>query len=497
MTQTSLQNLTFEMADRLLGLFYGQLSTLDPDLVEISPLNFANWTVYSQLLGVMSGLIPTHVQDRFIADLKGVDSQMAIKGQYNRDTEARGSLLLRALRNVKVKTYPEDAWERSCDFMFCIAKLYTNAHGQPMKYGYCQVLRELLLRVASKATTEINSPKWKPAIDMMKQRTSILLGKPKHWNEAFPLMVALLCVSPMESFLTQWLALALTTQPRLKERTTRAIALRGICRLVWTYLYRKGTELPNIAVRKLEEIIRMVFQPGRRSYLSTEPAIAEPLIQLTRMIGFRHQDLCFKTIIFPLLNSEMFTSNRELRVENLEPDRVVIGIRSFLAIMADLENTVQPPFPITFDFDPNAISTEVPALPMSPQPLQQLTLKSTLKEERLSRPVNFNGFGEVAKEYYVRFCKILGEITIICDNAKNFPYKRRKRPCRKLSVSVAVRTIKLRQILDKDSTTCYMLQCRRYLVVYLRTFPSTRLSICCALEPRMCRVTLLHHRLSH
>jgi hypothetical protein len=417
MTQTDLPSLTFQMADRLLGLFYGQLSTLDPDIVEISPLNFANWTVYSQLLGVLSVLIPDHVQDRYITDLKGVDGQMSIKGQYNRDAEARGALLLRALRNVKIKTYPEDAWDRSCDFMFCMAKLYTNAHGQPMKYGYCQVLRELLLRVASKATIEINSPKWKPVIDMMKQRTSILLGKPKHWHEAFPLMVALLCVSPIESFLSQWLALVLTTPPKLKERATRAIALRGICRLVWTYLYRKGTEEPDVVVRRLEEVTRMVFQPGRRSYLSTEPAIAEPLIQLTRMIGFKYQDLCFKTIIFPLLNSEMFSSNRELRVENLEPDRVVIGIRSFLAIMADLENAAQPPFPITFDFDPNAISSEAPALPISPRPIPQLSLKSTLKDERLSRPVNFNGFGQVAKDSYVRFCKILGEITIICDNA--------------------------------------------------------------------------------
>jgi hypothetical protein len=152
--------------------------------------------------------------------------------------------------------------------------------------------------------------------------------------------------------------------------------------------------------------------------LSTEAAIAEPLIQLTRIIGFKYQDLCFKTIIFPLLNSDMFMSGRELRVENLEPDRMVIGIRSFLAIMADLENTEQPPFPITFDYDPNALSSELPALPASPRPLQILPMKSSLlKEERLSRPVNFSGFAEVAKEYYIRFCKILGEITIICDNA--------------------------------------------------------------------------------
>ncbi|KAF1944366.1 hypothetical protein EJ02DRAFT_452480 [Clathrospora elynae] len=417
MTQTDLPNLTFEMADRLLGLFYGQLSTVDPDLVDISPLNLANWTIYSQLLGVLSGLIFEQVQEKFVADLKIVDGHLSVKNQYNRDHEAKGALLIRALRYLKVKSYPEDTWDRTCDFMLSVAKLFTTAHGQPIKYAYCQVLRELLLRIASKATTEISTPKWKAVMDLMKQRAAILLGKPKHWHEAFPLMTAILCASPTDVFLTQWLALALSTQPRLKERATRAIALRGICRLVWTYLSRKGTEAPNIAVRRLEEIVRMVFQPGRRSYLSTEPAIAEPLIQLTRIIGFKHQDLCFKTIIFPLLNSDMFTSGRELRVDNLEPDRMVIGIRSFLAIVADLENAEQPPFPITFDYDPNALAAELPALPASPRPLQHLPMKSSLlKEERLSRPVNFSGFAEVAKEYYIRFCKILGEITIICDN---------------------------------------------------------------------------------
>jgi hypothetical protein len=417
MTQTDLQNLTFDMADRLLGLFYGQLSTVDPELVEISPLNHANWTIYSQLLGVLSGLIFDHVQEKFIADLVKIDTQLSVKGQYTRDVQAKGALLIRALRYLKVKSYPEEAWDRTCEFMHSLAKLFVSAHGHPIKYAFCQVLRELLLRIASKATTEISTSKWRHVVDMMRQRAAVLLGKPKHWHEAFPLMTALLCVSPTETFSAQWLALALSTQPKLKERATRAIALRGICQLVWTYLYRRGNDSPDVAVRRLEEIVRMVFQPGRRSYLSTEPAIAEPLIQLTRIIGFKYQDLCFKTIIFPLLNSDMFTSGRELRVDNLEPDRMVLGIRSFLVIMTDLENATQPPFPISFDYDPNTVLPELPA-PTSPRSLRYSPFKSTLlKEERLSRPVNFAGFAEVAKEYYIRFCKILGEITIICDNA--------------------------------------------------------------------------------
>ncbi|ORY16772.1 cell morphogenesis N-terminal-domain-containing protein [Clohesyomyces aquaticus] len=417
-TQTDLQCLTFDMADRLLGLFYGQLTSVDPDQVEESPLNHANWVIYGQLLGVLSELIFDSVQDKFVADLRIVDSHFTVKGQINREIEMKGALLVRGMRNLRVKPSPEDAWDRTCDYMQSLAKLFSNVHGQTIKYAYCQVLKDLLLRIASRATVELSMPKWRIVIDTMKPRLSLLLAKPKHWSEAFPMMAALLCVSPTETFLTHWLSLALSTQPRLKERATRAIALRGICQMVWTYLYRANSDPSEIAVRRLGDIIRMVFQPGKRSYLSTESTIAEPLIELTRIIGYKHQDLCFKNIIFPLLNSEMFTSGRDLRVENLEPDRMVIGIRSFLAIMADLEQGEQPPFPTSFDSDRPPEPMEVPSLRLSPRPLHHLAIKSSLiKEERLSRPVNFSGFAEVAKEYYVRFCKILGEITIICDNA--------------------------------------------------------------------------------
>lgn len=418
MTQTDLQCLGIDMVERLLSLFYGQLNTVDPEHVEESALNHANWVIYGQLLGVLSEFVFNSVQEKFVADLRAVDSQFSVKGQFNRELEAKGALLVRGMRHLRVRSYPEEAWDQTCDFMHSLAKLFANVHGQTIKYAYCQVLKELLLRIAAKATTELGQPRWRTVVDTLKQRITLLLSKPKHWQEAFPLMSALLCVSPAETFTSQWLPLALSAQPRLKERATRAIALRGICQLVWTYLYRTGTDSPNVAVRRLEDIIRMVFQPGKRSYLSTESTIAEPLIQLTRIIGFKYQDLCFRTIIFPLLNSEIFTSGRDLRVENLEPDRMVIGIRSFLAIMADLETREQPQFPGSFDSDPDTKSVELPILPLSPRALQHISIKSSLiKEERLSRPVNFTGFAEVAKEYYVRFCKILGEITIICDNA--------------------------------------------------------------------------------
>ncbi|KAL1593201.1 Cell morphogenesis protein PAG1 [Paraconiothyrium brasiliense] len=425
-SQTTLESLTIDMAERLLSLFYSQLNTVDPEQAEESSVHKANWVIYSRLLGELSDLIFNSVQEKFVTDLKGVDSQYtqsAIKNQSSREVEAKGALLVRGMRYLRVKTTPVELWDRTCEFMFSLAKLFANAHGQTIKYAYCHVLRDLLLRIASEAMPQFSTPRWKSVIDILKSRASLLLSKPKHWQEAFPLMCAILCVSPADTFATQWLPLALSTQPRLKERTTRAIALKGICQLVWSYLYRAAPDPPNVAMRKLEDVIRMVYQPGKRSYLSTEPAIAEPFIQLTRIIGFKYQDVCFRAIIFPLLNAETFTSGRDLRVENLEPDRMVIGIRSFLAIMTDLENASEiqhPPFPSPFASETNpSTPTTHPQPTISPLPLQHPAMKSLLptKEERLSRPVNFSGFPEIAKEYYIRFCKILGDITIICDNA--------------------------------------------------------------------------------
>ncbi|KAF2273521.1 cell morphogenesis protein-like protein [Westerdykella ornata] len=418
-SQTDLQSLTQDMAERLLGIFYAQLNTVDPDEADDSPLHHANWVMYVELLGVLSDLIFDKIQEKFIADLQTLEGQLSAKGQANRDLEGKkAALLVRSMRRLRVKSHPGEAWAQTCDCMLSLAKLFANAHGQMLKYAYCQVLRELLQRIASKPAFDPNSPKWRAVVETMRPRLALLLSKPKHWQEAFPLMVSLLCVSPTESFVAQWSSLALSIQPRLKERATRAVALRGLCQLVWTYIYRTTVDSPSIVVRKLDEIVRMVFQPGRRSYLSTDQPIADPLIQLTRIIGFKYQDLCFKAIIFPLLNSEMFASGRDLRVENMEPDRMVIGIRSFLAIMADLEKGERPPFPCTSDTETPGESIELPPPPASPRGPQQLPIKSSLlKEERLSRPVNFSGFAEVAKEYYVRFCKILGEITIICDNA--------------------------------------------------------------------------------
>ncbi|KAK7538126.1 cell morphogenesis N-terminal-domain-containing protein [Phyllosticta citribraziliensis] len=416
--QSSLSYVTEEMAERLEDIIYSQLKQADPDSLEESPLKNANWVIFGRLLGVMSDMNFDSVASRFVSDLKEMQKHLVIKGLQPRAVEGKAVLIIRGMKYLRLKFQPEEAWSHSCDLMLSLGELFAGVHGQPVKHAYCHLFEEFLLPIAATATSEVNVPKWKLVIDTIKPRLTQMLSKPKHWQAAFPLMAILTCASPTEVFASQWMSLISPLGPKLKERTTRPYALRNVCRLVWTYLYRIA-EPHGITIRKLEDVIRLVFQPGRRSYLSTEATIAEPIIQLIRFIGFKYQDLCFRNIIFPLMNSDQFGLGKELKVENLEPERMVIGIRAFLAVMADLEKGEQPPFPERFPDDDLLQPMEMPMQPISPRPSMQMRSPKavTLKEERLSRPVMIADFPEITKESYNKFCKILGEITIICDNA--------------------------------------------------------------------------------
>ncbi|KZF23140.1 hypothetical protein L228DRAFT_228990 [Xylona heveae TC161] len=416
--QSSLASVTPEMADRLEDIIFSQLKAADPDQLIASPLKLANWSIFAQLLGVMSSINFESVSDRFFSDLEKSQRECGSKGFANKDVEARMELVIMGMKHLHVNTYPEEAWDRSCDFMQSLGRLFIGSHGQRIKHAYCQVFEAILLPVAAKASAELSVPKWREFVEMITPRVSQMATKPRHWADVFPLQTILLCVSPVEVFAGHWLQLISPLQPKLKDRGTRGLALQAICRLTWTYLYR-CSDTSNVTMRKLDEVLRVVFPAGKKSYLSTEPIIAEPLIQLIRFIGFKHQDLCFRTIIFPLINSEHFSSGKELRVDQLEPEKMVIGIKSFLAIMSDLEKGQQgrPPFPQFVEFSNIEVTGPSSSRAASTRVLGSAPSVSSIKEDRLSRPVITLGFDDVSKEYYSRFCEILGKITLICDNA--------------------------------------------------------------------------------
>lgn len=416
--QSNLASITLDMADRLEDIVFGQLKTVDPDQISASPLRMANWRIYGQLLGIMSESNFSSVSTRFLSELDRLQKEETLRGP-SKEGEARVELLILGMRHLKIRTQP-DTWPKSCEFMRSLARLFGNAHGQRIKQAYCYIFEKLLLPVAANPGCDLSLPKWKEFLELVQSRLSQMLTKPRHWAASFPLHVLLLCVSSKETFSSQWLPVIMSLPARLKDRPTRGPALQAMCRLLWTYFFRH-TDPPPTTLRKIEEVSKIALPPGKRTYLTTEPAVAEPLIQLIRMIGFKHPDVCIRNVIFPLINSDIFLSNKDLKIEQMEPEKMVIGIRSFIAIVTDLEHCDQlcPPFPTGSIPNPFTDISATSAPLHRPQVLADprvLGATETPEDQTPVRPVNISKLSDNIRGFYVRFCEILGKITLLCDN---------------------------------------------------------------------------------
>ncbi len=421
MTQSSLASITPEMEDKLENIIFGQLKISDTEQLMVSPLKLSNWNLFAQLLGAMSEISFTTVTDRFVADLDRSLQELGTRSPTpsSRDIESKMELVLGGMKHLRIQTAPGEAWDRSCEFMASLGKLFGRSHGPKVKSAFCQVLEMLVLPIAARATnSDIVHPKWNEVLATVGPRLAQMFVKPRHWQYTFPLTATMLCVSPPETFVSQWLQLLYPLQPRLKDRFTRPLCLQVMSRLVWTYLYRTNDSSSGMT-KKLDEVLKLVLPNAKRALIATDTAVIDPLIQIIRFVGYKHPEYCFRTIIFPLVNADFFTSNKDLRIEQLDPDRIVVGIRAFLTIMSDLEkgDKGRPPFPQSYapPSPPERVPPNSPVFgsPRGPPPVAWAALAGG---ERLSRPVVVSALTDSVREYYARFCEILGKISIICDN---------------------------------------------------------------------------------
>ncbi|ODA77999.1 hypothetical protein RJ55_06602 [Drechmeria coniospora] len=419
--QSNLASITPEMEDKLESIIFGQLKIADSDQLMTSPLKMANWNLFAQLLGYMSEINFSGVTRRFIEDLEGSVPERIVKSptlSTAREAENKIDLVLGGMKHLRIKIAPESAWEESCDFLVSFGRLFHKAHGPRVKTAFSTVIDMLIMPIAAKASnSHLMHPKWADVLSAIGPRLAQMFIKPRHWTTAFPLTATMLCVSSPETFASQWLQLVLSLQAKAKDRVAKPLCFQVFSRLIWTYLYRTNDSF-QASVRKMDDVMKLVLPSSKRSLVSVDPAVTEPLIQIIRIIGFKYPEYCFRAIIFPLINAELFGASKELRVEQLDPDRIVVGIRAFLCIMSDLEKGEQgrPPFPQSYDTP--ASNEKLPASPMWPSPRHGPLSNpaSSVKHENVSRPVLTHVLSDGVREYYLQFCKVLGKITIVCDN---------------------------------------------------------------------------------
>ncbi|KAH7328349.1 cell morphogenesis N-terminal-domain-containing protein [Stachybotrys elegans] len=424
-SQSDLASITPEMEDKLESIIFGQLKIADAEQLMVSPLKMANWNLFAQLLGHMSDINFVSVTKRFIDDLDSCLPDRIVKSptsSSSRDMEGKMELVLGGMRHLRLKTSPEEAWEQTCDFLICLGRLFTRSHGQKVKTAFCQVIDMLLLPIAAKASnSHLMHPKWADVLSAIGPRLAQMFVKPRHWHVAFPLTATMLCLSSPENFGSQWLQLILPLQTKVKDRFTKPLCLQVMSRLVWTYLYRTNDN-PQASIRRIDEVIKMILPTSKRSIVASDNTVTEPLIRIIRIVGFKYPEYCFRNVIFPLMNAELFTHNKDLKVEQLDPDRLVVGIRAFLSIMTDLEKGEQgqPPFPQFYDSSP--LLDRGPVSPSSPAKPQSRVIRMSIlgvpppKEETISRPVLTHVLSDPVRDFYFKFCEILGKVAIICDN---------------------------------------------------------------------------------
>jgi len=418
--QSTLEAITPELALKLEDIVFEQLKGFEPTHLNTNKIRAANWRIYGHLLGRMSRLDFARVTQRFLQQLKLWQEEIATGAGTTakaRDVETRIELLLLSMQHLRLDT-ASAALSQAYDFLIALAHLFANSHGPRIKQAYCAAFESLLLQLASQPEITERDLRFKEFVDIVNPRINQMLTKMRHWSSALPPSIILLCLSAFDIFRSQWMLQLNALSTKLRDRPTRAPAMRAICQLTWAYLQR-STDIPTIKMKKVEEVLRLVFPSGRKTHISTESSMTEATICFLRIVGIHYSDMCFKLGIFPLVNPESVLSGRDLRIEQLEPEKITIGIKSFLLVMEDKEKGLNawrayPQFHVSL---PATDSTPASPMPFAlPQPADLQTVPRRDEFITSTSPINVSALDESSRTNYAHFCEMLGRIAVLCDS---------------------------------------------------------------------------------
>ncbi|WVF72479.1 hypothetical protein IAT40_007294 [Kwoniella sp. CBS 6097] len=236
-----------------------------------------------ELLGQLSNTRFLTVSDRFIREL----GKHATSSQPTKEAEAKIEHLLKGMRHLKLRVYPEDELEMSSEFIQSLAGFFANAHGQALKIAYAETFTSLLHPVIETATAEVNHPMWSKAVSIILERAMAMAQKARYWATAFPLVITALGVSPRELFMQQWQSLIDSVLVKFKDRNLRPIAMGAFVRMLWLYLNR-CSESSTTMRKRLDPLIRTCFTSSGSLYPPELPQ--EPFIAILHYIMTRHLD---------------------------------------------------------------------------------------------------------------------------------------------------------------------------------------------------------------
>lgn len=363
--QTSTETMGEELTSKLEEIVYTQMKTTDPISTSESIVRSSNWNLFAQLLGYMSEKQFVSVSDRFIADLEKIPAHI------QQDAEPSLHLLIHGMKYLKLTNYPLEKFEELAEFMQSLGKFFGKSMNESIIYAYCEVLGNLVLPLANILTAETNHPTWVEAIESifnkayqiwnhnMKQSTSSFTSSSalssnnsnflSGWSYSICLMTSMLAVSRKELFSKAWFEVIEENLFKLKPKVEvfeKTTLITCISRLSWVYLYRLPDSLNN-TIKKLDSLFgHLLFNAavtGKKLQwiTTTNPGLINSLIMLMKIVGYQHLNYMLDNVLIRLLK----LCFNGFSLENISSERLVLVVKSYLAIIQSYEKGVKPSFP--------------------------------------------------------------------------------------------------------------------------------------------------------
>ncbi|CAH6720935.1 cell morphogenesis protein PAG1 [[Candida] jaroonii] len=377
--QTSSEIMGDDLGGKLEEIVYTQLKTTDPITTSESLLRSANWNLFAELLGHMSHKRFLSVSDRFIADLEKIPVNI------DHDDEPRLHLLIHGMRYLKLTNYPLEVFEESAEFIDSLGKFFNNAQNELIILAYCEVLSSLLLPLANILTAETNHPTWTHAIEKIFNKAYLIWSKcnksystansnnenkpsnssiinlspnagsssvntaiSNSWDCSINLITASLSVSHKELFQNIWFDIIEQNMFKLRPKVEveeKITFITCIDRLLWVYIFRLNDTLNN-TIKKLDNLFQLLFFNNiatnkKQQWITSDIYLINSLIELLRIVGYKHLNYILDNVIVKLLK----LSFNGLTLENLQCEKVILVVKSYLTIIKDNEINKRPEFP--------------------------------------------------------------------------------------------------------------------------------------------------------
>ncbi|RCK67734.1 Cell morphogenesis protein PAG1 [Candida viswanathii] len=364
--QTPPDRMGDDLSSKLEEIVYTQLKTTDPISTSQSLVRAANWNLFAELLGFMSQRRFVSVNDRFIADLEKVPKNV------QHEEEPKLYLLINGMRYLKLTVYPLEEFEECAEFIQSLAKFFEEATNETVMYAYCEVFNLLFLPLANVITAEANHPTWVEAIEKIYHKavktwrhasgsstspTSMTLPSVNQpgvssnntWAHALSLMTSSLSVSRRELFAEVWYSVIEENNFKLKPKVEvedKIVYIASVTRLIWVYLNRLPDSLNN-TIKRLDSIFELLFfhnnsTSKKQSWIVPQTNLITSLVELIRIVGYNHLNYTLEHVLIKLLNMSFNGTS----LENSFPEKIIIVIKSYLAIIQDYEIGEKPDFPI-------------------------------------------------------------------------------------------------------------------------------------------------------